>query len=79
MTFRCYIDRHEEAGLEVQIDRRRVEEVSHRKAPVDEVLLLRPLYKRRCESWNMVQRHVLGAGAGVPCQVCILTNGWLQF
>ena len=51
-TFRRYIDRYEEAGLEGLIDRR-VEEVSHRKAPVDEVVRLEALYKRRYEGWNV--------------------------
>ena len=51
-TFRRYIDRFEEAGLEGLIDRR-VEEVSHRKAPVDEVVRLQALYKHRYEGWNV--------------------------
>jgi transposase len=51
-TFRRHIDRYEEAGLEGLIDRR-IEEVSHRKAPVDEVVRLQALYKRRYEGWNV--------------------------
>jgi transposase len=51
-TFRRHIDRYEEAGLDGLIDRR-IEEVSHRKAPVDEVVRLQALYKRRYEGWNV--------------------------
>lgn len=51
-TFRRHIDRYEEAGLDGLIDRR-IEEVSHRKAPVDEVVRLEALYKRRYEGWNV--------------------------
>ena len=38
-SFRRYIDRYEEAGLEGLMDKR-ISEVSSRKAPVDEVLRL---------------------------------------
>lgn len=51
-TFRRYIDRYEEAGLEGLIDRR-IDEVSHRKAPVDEVVRLEVLYKERYDGWNV--------------------------
>jgi transposase len=51
-TFRRHIDRFEEAGLEGLIDRR-IEEVSHRKAPVDEVVRLEALYKETYSSWNI--------------------------
>jgi transposase len=51
-TFRRHIDRYEEAGLDGLIDRR-IDEVSHRKAPVDEVVRLQMLYKRRYEGWNV--------------------------
>lgn len=51
-TFRRYIDRYEEAGLEGLLDRR-IEEVSHRRAPVDEVLRLEVLYKTTYDGWNV--------------------------
>ena len=51
-TFRRHIDRFEAAGLDGLIDRR-MEEVSHRKAPVDEVLRLEMLYKETYSSWNV--------------------------
>jgi transposase len=51
-TFRRYIDRYEEAGLEGLLDRR-IEEVSHRRAPVDEVVRLETLYGTTYEGWNV--------------------------
>jgi predicted DNA-binding transcriptional regulator YafY len=38
-TFRRYIDRYEDAGLEGLIDKR-LSQVSHRRAPVDEMMEL---------------------------------------
>ena len=51
-TFRRYIDRYEEEGLDGLIDKR-LSQVSHRKAPVDEVLRLEALYKERYDGWNV--------------------------
>ncbi|GAB4167735.1 MAG: ISNCY family transposase [Wenzhouxiangellaceae bacterium] len=51
-TFRRYIDRYEEEGLDGLIDKR-LSQVSHRKAPVDEVLRLEALYKERYDGWNI--------------------------
>ncbi|MEQ8801610.1 ISNCY family transposase [Haliea sp.] len=51
-TFRRYIDRYEEAGMEGLLDRR-IEEVSHRRAPVDEVVRLEALYRTTYEGWNV--------------------------
>lgn len=50
-TFRRYLDRFEEAGLEGLIDKR-LNQVSHRRAPVDEVLRLVEQYRRRHEGWS---------------------------
>lgn len=50
-TFRRYMDRYEEAGLEGLVDRRLVQ-VSHRRAPVDEVMRLTERYRRRHLGWN---------------------------
>ena len=50
-TFRRYIDRYEEAGLEGLIDQR-LNQVSHRRAPVDEVMRLVDQYRRRHEGWS---------------------------
>ncbi|CUB08183.1 Helix-turn-helix domain, partial [Tepidiphilus thermophilus] len=43
-TFRRYIARYEEEGLEGLVDRR-LRQVSHRKAPVDEVMALVERYR----------------------------------
>jgi transposase len=53
-TFRRYIDRYEEEGLEGLLDKR-LEQVSHRRAPVDEVLALTTRYRTRFGGWNV--RH----------------------
>ena len=55
-TFRRYIDRYEEAGLEGLIDKR-LEQVSQRRAPVDEVMRLVECYRRRHEGWNAKHFH----------------------
>lgn len=50
-TFRRYLVDYEALGLEGLIDRR-LEQVSHRKAPVDEVLRVTETYRRRHEGWT---------------------------
>ncbi len=45
-SFRRYLDRYEEAGLEGLIGRR-LDQVSHRRAPVDEVLAVTERYRGR--------------------------------
>ena len=50
-SFRRYIDRYHEEGLDGLIDKR-LHQVSHRKAPTDEVLALEALYKEQSEGWN---------------------------
>jgi transposase len=51
-TFRRYLDCYEEAGLEGLIDKR-LEQMSHRRAPVDEVLALTERYRSRHLGWNV--------------------------
>lgn len=51
-TFRRYIDRFEEAGLDGLIDKR-LDQVSHLCAPVDEVLGLEMLYRQRYDGWTV--------------------------
>ena len=51
-TFRRYIDRFEDRGLEGLLDKR-LEQVSHRRAPVDEVMRLTELYRSRHDGWNV--------------------------
>ena len=51
-TFRRYIDRYEEEGLDGLLDKR-LTQLSHRRAPVDEVLRLVDRYRRRHDGWNV--------------------------
>lgn len=51
-TFRRYIDRYEEAGLEGLMDKR-LTQVSSRRAPVDEVMAVVEGYRRRHEGWSV--------------------------
>ena len=55
-TFRRYIDRYEEDGLEGLIDKRLLQ-VSHRRAPVDEVMRLVDHYRTRHQGWNVKHYH----------------------
>ena len=55
-TFRRYVDRYEEEGLQGLIDKR-LEQVSHRRAPVDEVMALVDRYQRRHMGWNVKHFH----------------------
>ena len=55
-TFRRYIARYEEEGLEGLVDRR-LRQVSHRKAPVDEVMALVERYRSRHMGWNVKHFH----------------------
>ena len=51
-TFRRYLVRYEEEGMEGLADRR-LEQVSHRCAPVDEVMALTDLYSHRYRGFNV--------------------------
>ncbi len=51
-TFRRYIHRYESEGLEGLLDRR-MSQISHRRAPVDEVLRMVDRYRRRHEGWSV--------------------------
>lgn len=51
-SFRRYINRYHESGLEGLIDKR-LDQVSHRRAPVDEVLALETLYRERYDGWTV--------------------------
>ena len=50
-TFRRYLCRYEENGLDGLIDHR-LEQVSHRKAPVDEVMRMTEQYRSRHDGWS---------------------------
>jgi hypothetical protein len=51
-TFRRYINRYEEEGLDGLMDKR-LSQVSHRRAPVDEVMNLTELYGNRYKGFNV--------------------------
>ena len=55
-TFRRYVDRHEESGIDGLVDRR-LPEVSARRAPVDEVLRLEALYRESRQGWSVAHFH----------------------
>jgi len=50
-TFRRHIDRYEDEGLDGLINKR-LNQVSHRRAPVDEVMKLVDRYRSRHEGWS---------------------------
>lgn len=50
-TFRRYLGRYEENGLEGLIDQR-LEQASHRRAPVDEVMRVTEQYRSRHTGWS---------------------------
>ena len=51
-TFRRYVDRYEEEGLDGLVDKR-LGQVSARRAPVDEVVRTEALYRERYDGWNV--------------------------
>ena len=55
-SFRRYLVRYEAEGLEGLIDRR-LEQVSNRRAPVDEVMALTEQYRSRHLGWNVKHFH----------------------
>lgn len=55
-TFRRYINRYEDKGLEGLFDKR-LSQASHRRAPLDEVLSVTELYSKRHRGWNVKHFH----------------------
>jgi transposase len=55
-TFRRYINRYEEKGLEGLFDKR-LKQTSHRRAPLDEVLAVTELYSKCHMGWNVKLFH----------------------
>ncbi len=51
-TFRRYINRYEDKGLEGLFDKR-LNQASHRRAPLDEVLQVTELYSTQHRGWNV--------------------------
>ena len=55
-SFRRYLSRYEAEGLQGLIDRR-LEQISNRRAPVDEVMALTEQYRSRHSGWNVKHFH----------------------
>ena len=55
-SFRRYRDRYEEQGMEGLLDKR-LNQASHRRAPVDEVMALTEKYRGGYEGWNARHFH----------------------
>jgi len=55
-SFRRYMNRYEESGLDGLLDRR-INRLSNRCAPVDEVMALHELYTSRYQGWNVRHFH----------------------
>ena len=55
-TFRRYVDRYEDEGLDGLADKR-LGQVSARRAPVDEVMRTEALYRERYDGWNVKHFH----------------------
>lgn len=55
-TFRRYVERYDDGGLEALVDKR-LSQVSHNKAPVDEVLALTERYRARHDGWTAQHFH----------------------
>ena len=55
-TFRRYVDRYEESGIDGLVDKR-VSEVSALRAPVDEVVRLEALYRDNYRGWSVAHFH----------------------
>lgn len=55
-TFRRYLERFEDGGMEALLDKR-ISQVSPRRAPVDEVLALADRYRDRYRGWNARHFH----------------------
>jgi transposase len=55
-TFRRYVERYEDSGLEGLLDKR-LSQASHRQAPVDEILALQKMYREHHHDWNAQHFH----------------------
>jgi len=67
-SFRRYVVRYEAEGLDGLIDRR-LELVSQRRAPVDEVLAVTQRYRARHLGWNVRHFHSWYRRDGGPAQL----------
>jgi transposase len=55
-TFRRYVEQYDDGGLEALVDKR-LSQVSHNKAPVDEVMALTEQYRARHDGWTAQHFH----------------------
>ncbi|MFT7533993.1 MAG: transposase, partial [Gammaproteobacteria bacterium] len=55
-SFRRYMHRYEDSGMDGLLDRR-LNEPSQRRAPVDEMMALQDLYSTRYQGWNVRHFH----------------------
>ena len=55
-TFRRYVERYDDGGMEALLDKR-ITQISHRRAPVDEVISLAERYRKRYKGWNVRHFH----------------------
>lgn len=55
-TFRRYIDRYHQGGLDGLLDKR-LTQASARKAPVDEAMALVERYQSQHKGWNVTHFH----------------------
>ena len=72
-SFRRYTARFEAEGLDGLIDRR-LEQASHRRAPVDEVMALTERYRDRHSGWNIKHFHIWYRRLLTPSQSDTITH-----
>ncbi len=64
-TFRRYIGRYEQEGIEGLYDKR-ITQASHRRAPVDEVMHMTEQYRTRYRGWNVKHYYSFYQKRGWP-------------
>jgi len=64
-AFRRYVDRYEDEDLQGVVDKR-LKQVSHRRAPVDEVMALVERYRRRHVPIRILQADIPTQGLARP-------------
>src|SRR4030043_2384380 len=55
-TFRRYVERYDDGGLEALLDKR-ITQASHRRAPVGAGSSLAEAYRKRYKGWNVCHFH----------------------
>ena len=64
-TFRRHVGRYQADGLDGLIDRAHRTEISSRRAPVDEVMVVVNVYQSRHDGWNVQHFHAWHRRDGV--------------